>query len=86
MKRNGDKIVHVQLVQPYNGKANYYFGSIAAIYDTLPVEIVGIAKSSLWEMGDLYQGKKATIRKSTIIRKRTNRQSPNRSDSTNDKR
>lgn len=78
MRRNGDKVVHVQLERPYKGKQNYYFGSVAAIYDTLPVSSVGITKESLWHaltVGE-YRSKTATIRKGEIIRKSTNRINP----------
>ena len=50
------KVIHVELREPYNGKIHYYFGSKAAIYDTLPEELVGIAKESLWNV-DLSMGK-----------------------------
>ena len=48
------KVIHVELREPYNGKIHYYFGSKAAIYDTLPEELVGIAKESLWNVEALY--------------------------------
>ncbi len=69
------KVVHVELKEPYNGKSNYYFGSIAAIYDTLPSEVVGIRKESLWNTlhGGEYVGKEATIRQEYLIAKKTNR-------------
>lgn len=57
------KVVHVELNEPYQGKRHWYFGSSAAIYEKLPVEIVGISLRSLWNQGGRkYIGKKCTIR------------------------
>jgi hypothetical protein len=44
------KVIHVELNEPYNNKHHWYFGSILAIYDTLPIEVVGIAHTSLWNV------------------------------------
>lgn len=41
------KVVHVHLHEPYEGKTDYYFGSLAAIYATLPDDVVGIKYKSL---------------------------------------
>lgn len=66
------KVIHVELREPYNGKIHYYFGSKAAIYDTLPEELVGIAKESLWNV-DLsdgeYSNKHCIIRMGKLKRK-----------------
>ena len=58
------KVIHVQLKEPYKGKSHYYFGSIAAIYDVLPKDVVGITKESLWNVlkDETYTGAKSTIR------------------------
>lgn len=71
----GQKVIHIELKEPYNGKQHYYFGSIAAIYDTLPSKVVGIRKESLWNVlhGGEYSTREAIIRQSTIITKKTNR-------------
>lgn len=69
------KVIHVQLEAPYKGKFHYYFGSIAAIYDVLPKEVVGISKESLWNVlndGE-YKSSKATIRHGLLHTKQTNR-------------
>ena len=42
------KVIHVHLL---NGRKNYYFGSISAIYSVLTEEEVGIKKSSLLHAG-----------------------------------
>ena len=48
------KVVHVELNEPYQGKKDYYFGSLAAIFDTLPKEVVGCGLKWLWQA---FQGK-----------------------------
>lgn len=69
------KVIHVELIEPYQRKRHYYFGSIAAIYDMLPLEVVGISKESLWGAitdGE-YRGRKAVVRSGTLHTKSTNR-------------
>lgn len=41
-------IIHVHLIIPFQDESDYYFGSIAAIYDVLSEEIIGIKKSTLY--------------------------------------
>lgn len=70
------KVIHVELKEQYNGKIHYYFGSKAAIYDTLPERLVGISKESLWNINlhnKDYSNKKCIIRLGTLIRRRTQR-------------
>lgn len=70
MRQN--KVVHVELKEPYNGRKNWYFGSIAAIYEQLPKEAVGAAKEWLWRClagRDEFSTRKATIRQSKVITK-----------------
>jgi len=68
------KVIHVEMREPYNGKRHFYFGSIAAIFDELSEEQIGIKKESLWNV-DLsrveYQNKYCTIRMGVLIRKKT---------------
>lgn len=70
------KVIHVELKEPFNGKRNYYFGSKAAIYEDLSEDLIGIKKESLWNV-DLdkveYQNKFCTIRMGTLKRKQTDR-------------
>jgi hypothetical protein len=72
MKKQLFKVIHVELKEPYQGKKHWYFGSKAAIYDTLPLNIVGIGLDSLWQR-DLdeneYTNKLCTIRMGVLIRK-----------------
>ena len=70
------KVIHVELNEPYNNKHHWYFGSILAIYDTLPVDVVGIAHTSLWNVlskNGKYTTKTATIRLGVLHSKQTNR-------------
>ena len=63
------KVIHVHLL---NGRKNYYFGSISAIYSVLAEEEVGIKKSSLLHAGladgGVILNKKAMIRQGELIR------------------
>lgn len=73
MKR---KVIHVELKEPYNGRCNHYFGSVAAIYDTLPPDVVGISAGGLWNVfckSNTYRGPLATVRKREMLTKKTNR-------------
>lgn len=78
MKRNGDKVIYVHLATPYQGEEHYFFGSVAAIYDVLPVEVVGATKDSLWKFlaNGNYTNKKASFIKGMMLRKNTNRKKP----------
>lgn len=69
-------IIHVELLDPPSGyEKHHYFGCAAAIYDTLPKEVIGINKESLWgaiNSGE-YKGRKAIIRRGILHTKNTNR-------------
>ena len=63
------KVIHVQLLQ---GRRNYYFGSIPAIYSVLTAEDIGITQSSLERVGlskgGVVLNKRAAIRAGELIR------------------
>ena len=63
------KVIHVQLM---NGRKNYYFGSIPAIYSVLTAEEIDIKQSSLERVGlskgGVVLNKKACIRAGELIR------------------
>ena len=69
------KVIHVQLMQ---GRKNYYFGSIPAIYSVLTAEEIGIKLCSLERVGlskgGVVLNKKACIRAGELIRSKTTRQ------------
>ena len=72
MKKQLFKVIHVELKEPYQGKIHYYFGSKAAIYDTLPIQVVGIKLESLWAINleqSEYNNKLCTIRYGILQRK-----------------
>ena len=66
------KVIHVQLLQ---GRKNYYFGSIPAIYSVLTAEKIGIKQVSLERVGlskgGVVLNKKAHISAGELIRSKT---------------
>lgn len=78
------KVVHVHLIdQEFNGKTDFYFGSIAAIYDTLPEYIIGMKKNSLmqylWHRNGKYESNRVQVTVDEIHRKKNSRSSLNES-------
>lgn len=72
MERQLFKVIHVELKEPYQGKNHYYFGSKTAIYDTLPIQVIGIKLESLWSINlgqKEYNNKLCTIRAGILQRK-----------------
>lgn len=69
---NMTKVIHVQLLQ---GRKNYYFGSIPAIYSVLTAEEIGIKQVSLERVGlskgGVVLNKKAHISAGELIRSKT---------------
>lgn len=56
------KIVHVHLKEPYEGKEDYYFGSLRAIYATIPEVVIGLTYKSLTaKKFSRYENKKCVI-------------------------
>lgn len=75
-EKRKQRVVHVELSISYNGKHNYYFGSVAAIYDTLPTDIVGIGVDALYNVfskSRTYCGRLSIIRDRRLLRKNTQR-------------
>lgn len=76
MNRQQRKVIHVELITPPSGyRQHYYFGSVAAIYDTLSKDVVGISKEALWNVikSGEHRGRKAIIRQGVVISKQTER-------------
>jgi hypothetical protein len=74
MKRKTN-IIHVELNEPYNGKKNWYFGSVSAIYEQIPSEVIGACKEYLWQAlrgKSEFRAKRAVIRKDVVITKEHN--------------
>lgn len=56
------KIVHVHLKEPFEGKEDYYFGSLRAIYATIPEVLIGLTYKSLTaKKFARYENKKCVI-------------------------
>lgn len=71
------KIVHLHLNEPHEGQTDFYFGSIKAIYDTMPKETVGITYKALTaailKKGGKYENTKCTIDVGQLVRKNNSR-------------
>ena len=67
----------VHLVNPFQDKRVYYFGSIAAIYQTIPEDKIGVRLSRLYAVGvatgAVYTNSLCSIQQRTLIRKKTKR-------------
>lgn len=65
------KVVHVHIYDGWNGEFDFYFGSISAIYATLPVEALGIKESSLREKlrkTELYRNTHCMVKRGNLKR------------------
>lgn len=65
-------IIKVQFLKPVDGQTEYFFGSIAAIYEQFTTEQIGCTMQTLWgrvsaEMP--YITKKCIISKHSVVRK-----------------
>lgn len=69
------KVIHVHLIQ---GRKNYYFGSIPAIYNILSAEDIGIRQCSQERVGlskgGVVLNKKAIIRAGELIRSKISKE------------
>ncbi len=68
------KVIHVHLIgQLFNGQTDFYFGSVAAVYETLNHRVLGIRQSSLmqslWKSGGVYENPRCRVTSGKIIRK-----------------
>lgn len=67
------KIYHVKLSEPKEGKTDFYFGSLSAIFERFTPSEIGCGVNRLWNIGVAkgikYENKKCTITSGTIIRK-----------------
>lgn len=73
---NGMTIYHVS----FGDDENYYFGSLAAIYDRFTPSEMGVSLARLYDVAITpekpYRNKKCIIRKGFLQRKKTNRKVP----------
>lgn len=67
-------IYHVRFKRPVKGKEDYFFTSLAAIYDVFTEKQIGCNKQALWSLGvakgKVYRGDGVTIRKDYFTRKK----------------
>ena len=76
------KIIHVHLKDPAeDGRQDFYFGSLRAIYGTLTKEHIGrsyasLTASSIYKNGGVFENRNCVIRISEIARNRRNKDLP----------
>ena len=66
------KVVHLHLNEPYNGETDFYFGSLKAIFDSVPYEAIRISYKYLTNAirgKTQFQNKRCTIRIASLERK-----------------
>jgi hypothetical protein len=70
-------IYRVSFKEPINDKTDYFFGSLAAIYDAFTAQQIGCGVSRLWNVKITpekpYFGRRCTITKEPVSRKRQRR-------------
>ena len=69
------KVVHLNLYEPYQGQADFYFGSVKAIYDHVPKERVGIVYPNLCSVlrhDGVYRNKYCVIRTGHLLQRKQN--------------
>lgn len=74
---SGNKVIIVELNEPYKNKKRWIFGSKAAIYQHLPVSVVGISRTTLQCKVNLskasYTTSTCVISQDEMLRASTNR-------------
>lgn len=73
---NGKTIYHVS----FGDDENFYFGSLAAVYDRFTPSELGVSLARLYDVAITpekpYRNDKCIIRKGLLQRKKTNRKAP----------
>lgn len=67
------KVIHIHLNEPFQGQSDFYFGSIKAVYDSIPQDSLGIAYKSLTNAlrgKSEYQNRRCTIKTGHLERKK----------------
>lgn len=68
-----ESVIKVQFFNPVNGKTEYYFGSLKAIYEQFTPEQIGCTVERLWASNITPDNPRATakcvITKHSVIRK-----------------
>jgi len=69
-------IYRVSFKEPIDGKTDYFFGGLSAIFTNFTPEEIGCKVQRLWNLkiteNNPYIGKKCTISKERLIRKKQN--------------
>lgn len=72
-----DPVIRVRFFMPIDGETDYYFGSLAAIYEKFTPEQIGCKLESLWNASIAPDKPKSTrncvVSRHEIIRKRHNK-------------
>ncbi len=68
------KVIHVHLIgQSFNGQTDFYFGSVAAVYETLNHYVLGVRyrtlMQSLCDNGGEFENARCRVTSGEIIRK-----------------
>jgi hypothetical protein len=71
---NGQHIYRVSFPEPVNGKTEFFFGSLSAIFTTFTPAQIGCGVRRLWNIGitpdNPYNGRKCAITKEPLTRKK----------------
>lgn len=74
MEKISERIIKVEFLVPVNGRREYYFGSLAAIYETFTPQQIGCKLEALWSAKITEQKPKSTrhcvISKHPVCRKK----------------
>lgn len=72
------KIIHIHLKnQEFNGKTEFYFGSVPAVYEVLDERVLGMKSGTmgqyLWHRGGMYENDRCRIIVDSLVRKSNSR-------------
>lgn len=74
---NKEPIIQVIFNEPINGKTDFHFGSLSAIYEQFTPEQIGCKVETLWNHSITkekpYKNAKCTIERTELVRKSTKR-------------
>lgn len=65
-------VIKVQFLKPIDGKTEYFFGSLSAIYERFTTEQIGCVMQTLWgkiSADTPYVNSKCIITKHPVVRK-----------------
>ncbi|MBQ9546764.1 MAG: hypothetical protein IJU90_05710 [Bacteroidales bacterium] len=56
MAKKNNKIVYLHLHQPLDGKMDFYYASLADMYEAMHPNTIGVARQSLYNAGFVDRG------------------------------